>query len=561
MIQNATLLTSSSVLIRPPSSRCTSPIPARYEFLTRNVDKSKYLIRIRHPGYDDGDDLMLSLRAFDDADGGLHYGFVHTACAIVADNSFDGYLSRTRDDHDGRNRVQVGTHSILPSGDYWFHVPRSQETGIAATATVPYRYPVVPSFQEWQFPHRRLPKTWGQDSDDDDDDDITPATVLGVPAPSTLSAAVQRRDVQCRVTAWTSNLECAQIVPEHEKPWFMRNHMAQYNYNDSLSTADIVRDLKNVTLLRSDIHTEFDNRGLVFFPKSRDRRRFVAHSLKPTGDILPLYHNVTVDVVSCAAEFLFARFAWAIFPSLSAFLTQAARPRLVVQTDQRTRQRRAIELDSVTLDKMANISRSSSPTQRSRMEASMSGDGEGILSQNQHEDTNRSSRHRRAIDEADNDCSENSLQPVPKRRRHDTASRDSRISAQAVSKSILQHQSSPTSSPSLGPHLQPSELIEEYFVATTSPMTAVETPYHLASHHDAVDVETLRGNFNEGKTQDGDGVTNDYMSRLRETALESQRPPGYISSLPVYDRHRPALEELRLLSLEILSNLSDDENL
>jgi hypothetical protein len=51
----------------------------------------------------------------------------------------------------------------------------------------------------------------------------------------------------------------------------------------------------------------------------------VVHTLEPTSDIGQLYHNVRVY-----PRLLYARFAWALFPSLSAFLSKPNTPRLLV---------------------------------------------------------------------------------------------------------------------------------------------------------------------------------------------------------------------------------------
>lgn len=90
---------------------------------------------------------------------------------------------------------------------------------------------------------------------------------------------------------------------------------------------NMLRDLNNLVLLRSDIHTQFDNRKLVFFPKAANG--FAVHVLQPMRDLLPIYHNTPVEVSACAPEFLLARFAWAIF----SHLVQLSRPYRSLKTD------------------------------------------------------------------------------------------------------------------------------------------------------------------------------------------------------------------------------------
>jgi hypothetical protein len=49
---------------------------------------------------------------------------------------------------------------------------------------------------------------------------------------------------------------------------------------------------------------------------------YVIHVLQPTNEIGPVYHNAEIQpTTSIRAEFPLARFAWAIFPFLTTFLT------------------------------------------------------------------------------------------------------------------------------------------------------------------------------------------------------------------------------------------------
>ena len=65
--------------------------------------------------------------------------------------------------------------------------------------------------------------------------------------------------------------------------------MTVWNNDLTLDPDNLLRDLSNAVLLRSDIHTAFDQRKFVFFPK--DPEGFVLHMLEPTSDIGQLYHN------------------------------------------------------------------------------------------------------------------------------------------------------------------------------------------------------------------------------------------------------------------------------
>lgn len=76
-------------------------------------------IRIHHPAYLPGATLLLRFRGHDSSSGAIDFNLVHTACAVVAGNRFDGYLSR-QDVLDAQPLEHV---SALEPGNYYFHVP------------------------------------------------------------------------------------------------------------------------------------------------------------------------------------------------------------------------------------------------------------------------------------------------------------------------------------------------------------------------------------------------------------------------------------------------------
>lgn len=186
-----------------------------------------------------------------------------------------------------------------------------QTVGHNITEGGPYRWAVVPSFQDWRFP-RTLPETWTRSR----------LHESSYTAPqSTVTAAVRARDATCRVSGHFTGTEVAHLCPEHEQEWFRRNSMGMWNTDLTLDPENLLNDLSNVILLLSDLHAAFDERKFVFYPKSDNG--FVVHMLEPTPDIAQLYHNVHVQSpLLCNARFLYARLAWAIFPSLSGFLSK-----------------------------------------------------------------------------------------------------------------------------------------------------------------------------------------------------------------------------------------------
>lgn len=75
-------------------------------------------INIFHPGYDDVVVPLLAFSGYDSEEGDLWYDFAHTACAIVTNNRFDGYLSTSKD---SKSLPVVG--ELLAPGNYWWHLP------------------------------------------------------------------------------------------------------------------------------------------------------------------------------------------------------------------------------------------------------------------------------------------------------------------------------------------------------------------------------------------------------------------------------------------------------
>jgi hypothetical protein len=109
----------------------------------------------------------------------------------------------------------------------------------------------------------------------------------------------------------------------------LRNSMTMWNTDLTLDPDNLLNDLNNVILLRPDLHAAFDDRKFILYPKADDG--YVVHILEPTPDIGQLYHNVkTHPLLLCNPRFLYARFAWALFPSLTGFLSKPGVSRYLV---------------------------------------------------------------------------------------------------------------------------------------------------------------------------------------------------------------------------------------
>jgi hypothetical protein len=330
---------------------------------------------------------------------------------------------------------------------------------------------------------------------------------------SNLTAAVRQRDNTCRVTAFESGTEVAHLIPEHEKQWFLANSMSMWNTDGTLDLDHVLRDLSNAVLLRSDIHTSFDQRKFVFFPK--DAEGFALHMLGPTPDIGQLYHNTRVKIPKCRLEFLFARFAWSIFPFLVGFLNRPGPSRLVVRVN--ADGKRSVEevRNPLVLGRRAMASRSNSPAKRSRVASSLDEEIE-------------CSKRVRVYGSRDYESSFDSTLPTP---RDDSA--------------LERHTPSTLNKPGSATHMNALEAMD----VSESVAVAADTCDHTS---DQADRESPSAIEHSGAQQDDIRI-----DKLRQEALARQRPQGYDPKIPPYDRHRPAKEELELMGVEIFEDLDE----
>lgn len=310
----------------------------------RHFDKR---IEIHHPGYNEDCNPLISLLAPDGEQGGLEYGTLHAICAVIADNRFDGHLSTQR----SGEAPAIEAAGIVAPGHYWFHVPspppsppqadqdttRSSPNPSAAPSSTPsgWVYPVVAFFDSWRFPHGRVPETWQQ------------ATTQ--PRDHSLRNTVAERDGNCRLTAHREVAEMAHVVPKSEADWYTRNGMSRYAELSRRAGDQTISSASNMILLRSDVHTLWDNRDFAFVPKglpldvpdvpefeqsghSTGSAMFVAHVLHESDELLANYHNVAARPLMIPAEYLLARLAWAVLYQIRPFL-QADCSRMLVVRD------------------------------------------------------------------------------------------------------------------------------------------------------------------------------------------------------------------------------------
>lgn len=76
-------------------------------------------VTFRHPGYPDEHNIIMVLPALDDVQGGVHHETALIACAVVAGNRWDGFLSEQRTG----SGVLTPRDGVLKGKEYYFRLP------------------------------------------------------------------------------------------------------------------------------------------------------------------------------------------------------------------------------------------------------------------------------------------------------------------------------------------------------------------------------------------------------------------------------------------------------
>jgi len=158
----------------------------------------------------------------------------------------------------------------------------------------PDQYPVVPSFQDWEFPHANFPTTWPAPSETQPEGPLTPS------AP----AAATRH---CVVTNSGLASTLAHLVPREHDLWSSLNAMSIYGTG--------VRDMddeSNLVRMRADIHKCFDDGLFTMVPKSDgdSELHYAVHAVdEGDTEFRDLYHNTAIqNIARMAREYDFAPF-------------------------------------------------------------------------------------------------------------------------------------------------------------------------------------------------------------------------------------------------------------
>lgn len=305
------------------------------------------LINFCHPGYSYPANILFKLYAIEPADEpatdepatdeppdgtnrlGIHHETARIACAILANNTWDGYL--TANTPDGPAVPLDDPDRVLTADHYYFHHPSD------------LKYPVVADFESWKFPTStpgQLPSYWRS---------------LAIPPPQIPQTKPTRC---CAVTGRHIPLEYAHLIPVSQTAWFERNHMKVFQKRMGQDNINWINQTCNKLSLARDIHYLADQEHLVFVPRvhqgrgdgiatySNGRREaeavaLVCYTLKPDAyyELIHLYHLHSLEPLEdIPAEYIFANFAHAIF-RICEFFDNDGEQRKCVQLEQEVGQK------------------------------------------------------------------------------------------------------------------------------------------------------------------------------------------------------------------------------
>jgi len=223
-----------------------------------------------------------------------------------------------------------------------------------------------------------------------------------LPRQGSLTDALPARDISCRLTAAIEGTEHAHLVPRTEGDWFRQNTMFQYGVapRPEIEPIDVPR---NALLLRSDIHTVFDQRlfAITLKPLLAATNGLVTYGLAVhlfspglSEQFVKLYHRVAIQPLhGVAPEYLFARFAWTVFAYSAQFLQQGVTRVLYIVRDGETTSEHEVNGDQCTQLYLSRKSRSFSPSKRRRDHRGSVQKGEYGAEEQEHEEEDEN-RHR-----------------------------------------------------------------------------------------------------------------------------------------------------------------------
>lgn len=172
----------------------------------------------------------------------------------------------------------------------------------------------------------------------------------------------------------------AHIIPAIETAWFKKNDMSRYS-NSRYADID---DSKNLFLLRADVHVCLDAHMFTLIPKLRvskatantEPTKTHTYTLHVLADsciqFTETFHNEPLpDLQGVAAEYLFARFAMAIFISIKPFICAGFKrsiARFMVKDETKGAENICEDVGGESLENQygGGKSRNASPTKRTK---------------------------------------------------------------------------------------------------------------------------------------------------------------------------------------------------
>ncbi|KAH6982292.1 hypothetical protein BKA56DRAFT_585643 [Ilyonectria sp. MPI-CAGE-AT-0026] len=270
----------------------------RYHVPHQDHYRTQRSIVFYHPAYSWPQNILFKLPQVDllDARGqptSLHHRTALLACQVIANNSF--LTGRLYFDALGRFPVldQVPLDAGLTRTEYYLRLAR-------------YRYPVVPSFQDWRFPHESVPHCWPEP---DCDRDAKPK--------------------RCAVTGHSFAVLDVLAIPKADKEWFDINGMRYYDENPFGHGYS-----RNRIHVRADLLQAFNDDLFIIVPKPRrvESPEYVLHAITANDpEFCALYHNrPVVNVDNVSRQFLLARFARTVLPLANAFIVAGTHRNVVL---------------------------------------------------------------------------------------------------------------------------------------------------------------------------------------------------------------------------------------
>lgn len=273
------------------------------------------MVAFFHPAYPDQHPPLLTLTAIDVRENqayGINFETARAACGIVAGNRWDQgtYFAEKSQRENGETvwtRVERPEDGVLQANfDYYFVVD-----------TPDNRYPVVPNFHHWRFPHDALPTPWALLSRPTPGHDEHGAHRGDYAIETSGSGGLNPAENRPQGMNCFKNTCLAGVIPFSHSLWLERNSMERYCEPYGMSSRTFGKT--NLSKLSDSIHAHFHRCQLMKpDPLTRLGRRYELHPLLhlsaiifESGDCHPdgLWRLPDVDI---RGEHLFARFAFNI---------------------------------------------------------------------------------------------------------------------------------------------------------------------------------------------------------------------------------------------------------